>query len=101
MKMKSPGEKSDGVGNSNPLQYSCLENYMDGGAWWAAVHGFTKSRTQLNTKNLKWGLDTFAQRPTLGGDSLPPQLKKACKSACTITTPEPSEHLLNNIKFYN
>ena len=46
--MKSPGEKSDGVGNGNPLQYSCLENYMDGGAWWAAVHGFTKSQTRLN-----------------------------------------------------
>ena len=32
----------------NPLQYSCLENPMDGGAWWAAVHGVTKSRTWLN-----------------------------------------------------
>ena len=30
-----------------PLQYSCLENPMDGGAWWAAVHGVAKSRTQL------------------------------------------------------
>ena len=34
-------------GNGNPLQYSCLENPMDGGAWWAAVHGVTKSRTWL------------------------------------------------------
>ena len=34
-------------GNGTPLQYSCLENPMDGGAWWAAVHGFTKSRTRL------------------------------------------------------
>ena len=33
--------------NGNPLQYSCLENPMDGGAWWAIVHGFAKSRTQL------------------------------------------------------
>ena len=32
-----------GEGNGNPLQYSCLENPMDGGAWWAAVHGFTKN----------------------------------------------------------
>ena len=31
-----------------PLQYSCLENPMDGGAWWAVVHGFTKSRTRLS-----------------------------------------------------
>ena len=34
-----------GEGNSNPLQYSCLENPMDGGAWWAAVHGVAKSWT--------------------------------------------------------
>ena len=37
-----------GEGNGNPLQYSCLENPMDGGAWWAAVHGIAKSRTQLS-----------------------------------------------------
>ena len=35
-------------GNGNPLQYSCLENLMDGGAWWAAVHGVLKSQTQLS-----------------------------------------------------
>ena len=35
-------------GNGNPLQYSCLENPMDGGAWWAAVHGVAKSWTQLS-----------------------------------------------------
>ena len=37
-----------GVGNGNPLQYSCLENSMDTGAWQAIVHGFAKNRTQLN-----------------------------------------------------
>ena len=37
-----------GEGNGTPLQYSCLENPMDGGAWWAAVHGIAKSRTRLN-----------------------------------------------------
>ena len=36
-----------GEGNGNPLQYSCLENPMDGGAWWAAVHGVAQSRTRL------------------------------------------------------
>ena len=36
-----------GEGNDNPLQYSCLENPMDGGAWWAAVHGVAKSQTRL------------------------------------------------------
>ena len=35
-------------GNGNPLQYSCLENPMDGGAWWDAVHGFAGSRTRLS-----------------------------------------------------
>ena len=35
-------------GNDTPLQYSCLENPMGGGAWWAAVHGVTKSRTRLS-----------------------------------------------------
>ena len=34
--------------NGNLLQYSCLENSMDGGAWWATVHGVTKSWTQLS-----------------------------------------------------
>ena len=34
-----------GEGNGYPLQYSCLENPMDGGAWWAAVHGVTESGT--------------------------------------------------------
>ena len=39
--------RSHGVGNGNPLQYSCLENSMDRGTWWATVHGVTKSWTQL------------------------------------------------------
>ena len=37
-----------GEGNGNPLQYSCLENPMDGGAWKAAVHGVAKSQTRLS-----------------------------------------------------
>ena len=40
---RSPGEE-----NGNPLQHSCLENPTDRGAWWAAVHRVTKSRTQLS-----------------------------------------------------
>ena len=38
----------DGEGNGIPLQYTCLENPMDGGAWWAAVHGVARSRTRLS-----------------------------------------------------
>ena len=35
-------------GNGTPLQYSCLENPMDGGVWWAAIHGVAKSRIRLS-----------------------------------------------------
>ena len=40
--------RSPGEGNSNPLQYPCLENLTDTGAWWAAVHGVTKNRARLS-----------------------------------------------------
>ena len=40
--------RSPGGGNGNPLQYSCLENSMEKGTWWAIVHGITKSQTLLN-----------------------------------------------------
>ena len=44
-----PGSgRSPGEGNGNPLQYSCLENPMEGGAWWATVHGVAKSWTRLS-----------------------------------------------------
>ena len=43
---------SNGEGNGTPLQYSCLENPMDGGAWWAAVHGVAKSWTRLSNFTL-------------------------------------------------
>ena len=44
-----PGsERSPGEGNGNPLQYSCLKNSMDRGAWQAIVHGVAKSWTQLS-----------------------------------------------------
>ena len=38
----------NGEGNGTLLQYSCLENPMDGGAWWAAIHGVAKSQTRLS-----------------------------------------------------
>ena len=40
--------KTDGEGNGNPLQYSCLGNLMDRGAWQAIVHGCAESRTRLS-----------------------------------------------------
>jgi len=44
--MKKKKKKREG--NGNPLQYSCLENPMGGGTWWAAVHGVAKSQTRLS-----------------------------------------------------
>ena len=46
--LPSGSGRSPGEGNGNPLQYSCLENHMEGGAWWATVHGVAKSRTRLS-----------------------------------------------------
>ena len=48
-----PGSgRSPGGGHGNPLQYSCLENPMDRGAWWATVHRVVKSRTRLKQLNM-------------------------------------------------
>ena len=47
-----PGSgRSPGEGNSNPLQYCCLKNSMDRGAWWATVHGAAKSWTGLSKEH--------------------------------------------------
>ena len=46
--------RSPGEGDGNPLQCSCLENSMGGGAWWATVHGVTKSQTQLREFTSLW-----------------------------------------------
>ena len=48
--------RSSGLGNSNLLQYSCLENSMDKEAWWATVHWAVESRTQLSTKCTQYSL---------------------------------------------
>ena len=49
-----PGSgRSPGSGHDNPLEYSCLENPVDRGAWWATVHGITKS--QMRLKRLSTG----------------------------------------------
>ena len=60
-------ERSPGEGNGNPLQYSCLENPTDRGAWWATVHGDSRSRTWLSTHTLDIWLkvSTLAQIPNM------------------------------------
>ena len=54
-------------GNGNPLQYSCLENFMDRRAWWATVHGVTKNQTWLNNRTQEgWScLETSKQQQYL------------------------------------
>ena len=47
------GEDFPGEGNGNQLQYSCLENPMDGEAWWATVHGVAKSQTRLSDERFE------------------------------------------------
>ena len=50
-----PGSgRSPGEGNGNPLQYSCLQDPMGGGAWWATVHGVAKSWTRLSDFTSLW-----------------------------------------------
>ena len=52
-----PGSgRSPGEGNGNPLQYYCLENRMDRGAWQATVHGVAKSQTQLSNFTFTFGV---------------------------------------------
>ena len=54
-----------GGGDGSPLQYSCLENHMDGGAWWATVHRVAKSQTRLRDStyllNNDYGASTVAE----------------------------------------
>ena len=47
--------------DGTPLQYSCLENPMDGGAWWAAVHGVAKSRTRLSDFTFTFSLSCIGE----------------------------------------
>ena len=53
--------RSPGEGNGNPLQYSCLENPMAGGAWWATVHGVAKSQTRLSNLTFTFHSDIDLQ----------------------------------------
>ena len=78
--------KSLGEGYSNPLQYSCLENPMDRGAWWATVHEVSKSRTWLSaaaqhTWRGRYSWPSISQLPIHGWLTLPmwslPQIQTA------------------------
>ena len=57
-----PGSKrSPGEGSGNPLQYSCLENSVDRGAWWATVHGVAKNQTRLRDRATKHTMEQKEQ----------------------------------------
>ena len=69
-----PGSgKSAEEGNGNPLQYSCLENPMDGGAWWSTVHGLQRVRHNWATslhftyEGQQWCLALVGSLPPVGG----------------------------------
>ena len=68
-----PGSGRSGGGHGNSLKYSCLENPMDGGAWWAAVHGGAKSWTRLkrlsssSSRASQWAL-VVKNMPASAGD---------------------------------
>ena len=51
----------NGEGNGTPLQYSCLENPMDGGVWWTAVHGVAKSPTRLSDFTFTFSLSCIGE----------------------------------------
>ena len=64
--------QNHGEGDGTPLQHSRLENPMDGGAWWAAVHGVTKSQTRLNDFTLNFHFQFSLSRIGEGtGNSIP------------------------------
>ena len=76
--------RSPGEGNGNPLQYSCLENPMDGEAWWAIVHGVTKSRTRLSDLTLTISSAQFSH--SVVSDSLWPYELQHARPPCPSPT---------------
>ena len=87
-----PGSgRSPGEGNGNPLQYSCLENSclenpMDGGAWWGTVHWVAKSRTRLSDLTFKRLIDLTIQRSIFVLNSDPTFKKRLKQVECAQET---------------
>ena len=88
-----PGSgRSPGEGNGNPHQYSCLENPMDGGAWWATVHGVAKNQTRLSNFTFLFTrpLMDLIRYTHLFIKSLPPSVSKGSwfgkLSECRVST---------------
>ena len=71
-----------GEGNGDRLQHSCLENPMDGGAWWAAVHGVSKSRTRLNNFTFTFHFHALEKEMATHSSVLPwriPGMEQPCR----------------------
>ena len=82
-----------GEGNGTPLQYSCLENPMDGGAWWAAVRGVAKSRTLLSdfTFTFHFSLSRIGEgngNPLHGVAQSRTRLKRLSSSSSSSVSPQ-------------
>ena len=65
----NPVCKTAGEGNGTPLQYCCLENPMEGGAWWAAVHVVAKSQTRLSDFTFTFHFHALEKEMLLPGES--------------------------------
>ena len=80
----------NGGANGNPLQYSCLENLMDRGAWQATVYRVTKSQTRLSTHDASWS-QVLPTRPCLWHNS--PTLVEQSMFGCSVTLLNLALHL--------
>ena len=78
-----------GEGNGTPLQYSCLENPRDGGAWWAAVYGVAQSRTRLKRLSSSGGGGGYSNRSSSGSSSSNNRSSKSCSVTLCLTLCDP------------
>ena len=91
--------RSPGEGNGNPLQYSCLENPMDGGAWWATVHG-SQSRTRLSDfTSLLIDSSVFPLAASRGRTLILPQKLFRAQPSSTLCPTRPLFFRLNTSTF--
>ena len=105
--------RSTGGGNGNPLQYSCLRNRMDRGAWWATVHGVSKELEMTEHARSQWPFTTLSkyshpqrywglglQLNEFWGDTSQPITEGDVRILCTIFGVSSSLKLFQNNKFF-
>ena len=94
-----PG-RSQGEGNANPLQYSCLGNPKDGGAWWATVHGAAeadKTETELPSLFQQLSTDTWTQKWVLTRPCSEPDRSPSGSRALRSALLLPTSHLAHGL----